>query len=385
MRKYIWLIPICLLVFSCGSYKLNPAIQLLDGKTRFAQGNDETPNTLFKKGEEGYACYRIPAILVAKDGSVLAFCEARKNGCSDTGDIDLVMKKSTDNGQTWGAMQIIWDDGKNVCGNPAPVVDEETGEVHLLLTWNRGDDHESEIIAGTSTDTRRVYHLKTQDNGDTWTKPKEITTTTKLPNWTWYATGPVHGIQLKQAAHKGRLVIPCDHIEAESKKYYSHSIYSDDHGATWKLGGSTPEDQVNECSVAELPNGDLMLNMRNYARKDAQVRQVAISKDGGISWEEQRFDTQLPEPRCQGALLSIERKGKSLLLFSNPADGKARKNMTLSISNDNGMKWASKTTIYASHSAYSDLAEMNNKQIIIMHEGGSESAYDAIYYTLITL
>ena len=375
MKKYIWLLPLCILCLSCGTSKLKPVVQSQVGKTK----------TLFKKGDDGYACYRIPAIVVAKDGSVLAFCEARKKGCSDTGNIDLVMKKSTNNGQTWGAMKVIWDDGDNVCGNPAPVVDEETGDVHLLLTWNRGDDHESEIIAGTSTDTRRVFHLSSSDHGDNWSKPKEITTTTKLPNWTWYATGPVHGIQLKQTPHKGRLVIPCDHIEAESKKYYSHSIYSDDHGATWKLGGTTPEDQVNECSVAELPNGDLMLNMRNYARKDAQVRQVAISKDGGMTWEEQRFDTELPEPRCQAALLNIERKRKSLLLFTNPADGKARKNMTLSISSDNGKTWPSKTTIYAAHSAYSDLAEMTNKKIILMHEGGSESAYDAIFYTLISL
>jgi len=345
----------------------------------------EPLKTLFKKGDDGYACYRIPAIVVTPDGTILAFAEARKNGCSDTGDIDLVMKKSSDNGRSWSGLQVIWDDGDNVCGNPAPVVDQETGEVHLLLTWNRGDDHESQIIAGTSKDTRRIFHLKSTDQGTNWSEPKEITTDVKLPNWTWYATGPVHGIQLKKGANSGRLVIPCDHIEAESKKYYSHAIYSDDHGTTWKLGGTTPQDQVNECTVVELSNGDLLLNMRNYARKDAQVRQVAVSKDGGLSWHDQSFDTQLPEPRCQGALLGVERKGKHLLLFTNPADESSRKNMTLSISDDEGSTWSQKHTVYSGPSAYSDLAEMPNGKIIMLHEGGAESAYEAIYYSIVSV
>jgi sialidase-1 len=343
------------------------------------------PTPIFQKGDQDYACFRIPAIVVTPDGSVLAFAEARKNGCSDTGDIDLVMRKSTDQGQTWGPLQVIWDDGENVCGNPAPVVDKETGEIHLLITWNLGEDHESEIIDQTSQDTRRIFHLVSKNQGESWSGPREITEDVKLPHWTWYATGPVHGIQLTHEKHQGRLLIPCDHIEAESKKYYSHIIYSDDHGQTWQLGGTTPQDQVNECTVAELPNGDLMLNMRNYARKESQTRQVAISQDGGGSWQNQRFDPQLPEPRCQAALLKIERKGKTYLLFTNPAHDAKRLNMTLSISEDLGRTWPSKTVIHASHSAYSDLAELPNGQLIVLHEGGEESAYEAIFASLISL
>ncbi len=79
----------------------------------------------------------------------------------------------------------------------------------------------------------------------------------KLDNWTWYATGPVNGIQLKRGKNKGRLIIPCDHIEAFNKRYYSHVIFSDDGGLNWKLGGSTLEDDVNECTVVELHNGKI--------------------------------------------------------------------------------------------------------------------------------
>ncbi len=340
-------------------------------------------NTLFKQGEGGYACYRIPAIITANNGAILAFSEARKSSCSDTGDIDLVMKKSIDNGVTWSNVKIIWNDKANVCGNPSPVVDVETGTVHLLVTWNNGEDHESEIINGASIDGRLVYHLVSTDHGETWSEPKNITASTKKPNWSWYATGPVHGIQLKKGNYKGRLIIPCDHIEKETKKYYSHVFYSDDHGVSWELGGSTPVDQVNECTIAELTNGDLLLNMRNYNRDAVKSRQIAISKNGGDTWINQKFDTQLPEPRCQGALLSVQNSKKNALLFTNPADSMARVNMTLSISNDDGLSWGKKIPIYKSHSAYSDLTELKNGNILVLYEGGIENAYEGIHYKII--
>ena len=339
--------------------------------------------SLFKSGEAGYACFRIPALVKAANGSLIAFCEARKNGCSDTGDIDMVMKISEDFGESWSELKVIWDDGTNVCGNPAPVVDSETGQIHLLATWNNGNDKESQIIEGTSIEGREVFHLISKDHGASWSKPHNISSTVKLPDWTWYATGPVHGIQLKQEPYKGRLVIPCDHIEKESKKYYSHVIYSDDHGVSWKLGGTTPEDQVNECTVVELSNGHLMLNMRNYARKQSQTRQVALSKDGGATWIEQRFDPQLPEPRCQAALIAVENAGEQLLLFTNPADSQSRVNLTLSVSKDQGVNWYSKIPVYQSHAAYSDLLALDNGDIFILFEAGIENAYEGIHYKII--
>ncbi|WOD44470.1 sialidase family protein [Hwangdonia lutea] len=349
----------------------------------------ETPetsklNTLFKPGEQGYACFRIPAVITTNNGSVIAFSEARKSGCSDTGDIDLVMKKSTDNGVTWSALQVIWDDNDNVCGNPAPVLDTETGTVHLLATWNNGKDHESEIINGTSIDSRLVYQLTSIDDGQTWSEPKNITASVKKPNWTWYATGPVHSIQLKKGRHKGRLVIPCDHIEKDTKKYFSHVFYSDDHGVSWKLGGTTPSDQVNECTVAELSNGDLLLNMRNYNREAIKSRQIAISKDGGDTWVNQKFDTELPEPRCQGALLSVKNKAKNILLFTNPADSISRVNMTLSVSFDEGLSWDKKLPIYPSYAAYSDLTELKNGNILVLYEAGEHNPYEGIHYKIIS-
>lgn len=342
----------------------------------------EKLNTIFKKGDFGYACFRIPAVVVTNKGSILAFAEARKKSCSDTGNIDIVLRKSMDNGLTWSDLKVVWDDGENVSGNPAPVVDEITGDIHLLSTWNNGKDHESRIIDGTSINSREVFHQISVDDGESWSTPKNITKSVKLPNWTWYATGPVHGIHLKKGQYKGRLMIPCDHIEADSNKYYSHVIYSDDQGKSWKLGGRTQADQVNECTIVELNNGNLMLNMRNYQRDEQQARQVAESKDGGITWQNQHIDTGLPEPRCQGAILGIERKGETILLFTNPANSDKRLNMTLSISRNEGKNWQEKITVFKDHAAYSDLAELKNGKIFVFYEAGYESPYDGIHFKI---
>ena len=342
-------------------------------------GNDE-PSALFKTGDSGYACFRIPAIVRTGKGTLLAFAEARKKGCSDTGDIDLVLRRSTDQGKTWTPLQVIWDDGDNVAGNPAPVVDFATGTIWLLSTWNLGKDHESQIINQTSLDTRRVFTQKSTDDGNTWSQAKEITGSVKQPNWTWYATGPVHGIQIKNGSCKGRLVIPCDHIEAVTKKYFSHTVYSDDHGASWKLGGTTPGDQVNECTVAELPGGRLILNMRNYDRTQKN-RKISLSADGGLTWSGLRDDLRLIEPICQASMLDIVARGKnSVLCFLNPADSLTRRNLVLQISRDEGVTWKPVVTVHAGPAAYSDLAQVNKRELGCLYEAGVSSAYEGIWF-----
>ena len=263
--------------------------------------HSDPAQVIFQSGAEGYDTFRIPAIVISPNGTVLAFAEGRKHSRSDAGDIDLVLKRSEDQGNTWSALQIIRDDSTHTCGNPAPVVDQTTGRIYLLTTWNRGEDRESEIIDLTSQDTRRIFVMHSDDDGKTWSDAQEITSDVKKENWTWYATGPGAGIQIERGEYQGRLVIPCDHIEAESKHYYSHVIYSDDHGETWRLGGRTPEHHVNECQVVELTDGGLLLNMRNYDR-DKHLRQVANSPDGGLTWTDQRFDTTLVEPICQAGM-----------------------------------------------------------------------------------
>lgn len=337
---------------------------------------------LFVSGQEGYHTYRIPAVVVTTQGTVLAFCEGRKHSGGDAGDIDLLVKRSTDHGKTWSPQQIIWNDADNTCGNPCAVVDEATGTVWLLSTWNRGDDREPAIIAKTSKDTRRVFVIHSTDDGLSWSAPRQITGDVKLTNWTWYATGPGSGIQIQHGPHQGRLVIPCDHIEADTKHYYSHIIYSDDHGKTWKLGGTTPRHQVNECEVVELTGGRLMLNMRNYDRLQRN-RQVALSEDGGLTWKEQRFDEALIEPICQAAIERFSWPGqsnRSVILFSNPASTNQRSHITLRASLDEGRTWPLARALHLGPSAYSDLAVLANGRIACLYEAGEEKPYESIVF-----
>jgi sialidase-1 len=344
-----------------------------------SQSNPLAKN-VWQSGRDGYHTYRIPALAVTTKGTLLAFCEGRRDSSSDTGRIDLLVKRSTDNGKSWSAQQTIWHDADNTCGNPCPVVDRETGTIWLLMTWNRGHDREAQIVDQKSTDTRRVFVTFSMDDGLTWAVPEEITAAVKKANWTWYATGPGGGMQIEKGAYAGRLVIPCDHIEAETKHYYSHVIYSDDHGRTWKLGGRSPRQQVNECQVVELSGGRLMLNMRNYDRAHKQ-RQVAYSDDGGATWTHQHFDATLIEPICQASIRRYSWPGtatQNVILFSNPANEHARVNMTVRASFDDGLTWPLQEVLYAGPSGYSDLAVCHNGTVACLYECGEVDYFETI-------
>ena len=165
---------------------------------------------VFREGEGGYHTYRIPSLLATPQGSLLAFCEGRRGGRGDAGDIDVVLRRSTDGGRTWGDVAAVWDDGPNTCGNPCPVVAAD-GRIVLLLTHNFGDDTEAEIKSRTGRGSRTVWVCESSDDGLTWSPPREITKDAKRDDWTWYATGPGVGIRLAHGPHAGRLVIPCDH------------------------------------------------------------------------------------------------------------------------------------------------------------------------------
>ena len=342
---------------------------------------------VFISGRDGYDTYRIPAMVVTNKGTILAFCEGRKKSSSDTGDIDLLLRRSTDNGKTWGNVQTIRDDGKNVCGNPCPVIDRKMGTIWLLMTWNLGGDHEKHIIDGTSKDTRRVFITYSGDDGLTWEKPKEITPNVKKPNWTWYATGPGSGIQLAKGKYKDRLIIPCDHIEGVTKKYFSHVIYSDDHGHSWQLGGTTPTDLVNECCVVELTDGDLMLNMRNYDR-NKKNRAVSISHDAGLTWSKIFHDPVLIEPICQASMIKYntsQNDDKNYILFSNPASTDHRINMTVRASLDEGKTWPMAKQLHTGPAAYSSLAALKNGNIACLYEAGEKHPYETIVFKSFSL
>ncbi len=342
-------------------------------------------DAIFVSGQDGYHTYRIPSLIVSARGTALAFCEGRKNSSSDTGDIDVVLKRSDDGGRTWGPMRVIADDGPNTFGNPCPVVDRATGTIWLLLTHNLGQDAERRIIQRTSTGTRTVWLSRSTDDGRTWSKPAEITAQVKRPEWTWYATGPGCGIQTAS----GRLVIPCDHVVAgEPPRSRSHVIYSDDHGTTWRIGGVLGEG-LNECQVVERADGALMLNMRNNAREpDARNRRaVALSRDGGQTWSAVRYDAALVEPVCQASLVRFTVHppfDRNRLLFANPANAK-RVNLMVRVSYDEGETWPAGRSLHPGPAAYSALATLPDVTIGCLYERGERTPYETITFARFSL
>ncbi len=316
---------------------------------------------LFLAGEGGYQLYRIPSLLETSGGTLLAFAEGRNNGIYDSGDIDIVLRRSTDGGTTWSPLQVVVDNGTNTAGNPAPVVDRKTGVVWLPYCTNPADDAMD----------RRVWIIQSHDDGATWGSPVDITPMVMLEGWEWYATGPGRSIQLDS----GRIVVPCDHRIVATGKMSSHVIYTDD-GETWSIGGSLGPD-TDESQVAELEDGSLIINARDNSQ--TQRRVVARSYDAGLTWEAQAFDQALQDPSCQGSLLAT----KHGLLFSNPASKKemGRSTLTIRLSTDGGYSWASSRVLRQEPSAYSALAPLPDGRFGCLYEAGDTfpiAPYDRI-------
>lgn len=334
---------------------------------------------LFTSGVGGYHTYRIPALVLAANGDLLAFCEGRRDGGGDAGKIDLLIRRSADHGATWSDPAVVWADGENTCGNPSPVVDPASGDVLLLSTWNLGSDREQAIIARQSQDTRRVFRLRSRDHGKTWSNADEITPDVKQPEWTWYATGPGAGIAVARGPRKGRLIIPCDHIEGQDR--FSHAIVSEDGGHTWRLGGRIGPG-VNECEAVELADGRLLMNMRNHLPSETH-RKLAYSADGGETWIGLRSDPVLIEPVCQASIRRYrwpEGDKPGAILFSNPAcahhpDRLGRRNLVLRASFDEARTWPRAVVLHAGRAAYSDLAVAADGTIGCLYEGGETERF----------
>ncbi len=322
---------------------------------------------VFVSGTDGYHTYRIPALVISKAGTLLAFCEGRKTDRADHGDVDLLLKRSIDGGRTWGPQQLVHEEGgaaKVTIGNACPVVDSSTGRVWLAFT----------------RENRAVFLTHSDDDGKSWARPTEISSSAMDPAWTWVATGPGNGIQMLQGKHRGRLVLPCDHRvgvhDARNSRGHSHTLYSDDHGKTWQRGKPT-DAGMNECAIAERSDGKLMLNMRSYRGKNQ--RAVALSEDGGATWGAALDAPTLVEPVCQASLIRIapHQPGDKRLLFSNPASTR-RDRLTVRRSDDDGASWSALRVLHEGPAAYSNLAMLVDGTAVCLYECGVKDAYETI-------
>jgi sialidase-1 len=337
---------------------------------------------LYVAGEGGYHTFRIPSAIATKKGTLLAFAEARRTRAGDSGDIDLVVKRTEHAGASWSSLQVVGDNGPHTFGNPCPVVDRRTGTIWVLTTHNRASDRENDIVAGSSEASRTIWLMKSDDDGLTWSAPIDITTRVKQADWTWYATGPGVGIQTTN----GRLVIPANHAEGGSGISRSHIIFSDDAGQTWQLGGSS-DPGTNESQVVELADGRLMLNMRNHPPKPENFRMVATSDDLGRTWSKALPDRTLIEPPAQASLLRLttgKAHDRNRVLFAN-AGSTRRERMTVRLSYDEGASWPVSRLVYHGPSAYSSLVVLTDLSIGLLFERGDRSPYEKITFARFTL
>jgi sialidase-1 len=341
--------------------------------------------TVFKAGQDGYHTYRIPVMVRAKNGDLLAMAEGRKNSAADHGDIDIVLKRSRDDGKTWGPLQVVQDEDANAkakvwIGNPTPVVDQSD------------PNHPGRIWLVFTRSNEKMFVTSSDDNGKTWAKRRDITTTAVKPEWDWCAAGPVHGIQLERGPHAGRLIIPCDHQIKSTKSWGSHLVYSDDHGATWKLGAvdtHAADDPLhpNECVAVELADGRVYVNAREHNGSHPATRTIAFSSDGGQTFDAPfAAEPNITSPVVQNSLVRLtwadpDDRGNGLV-YCGPGHPTERRDLTMLASFDEGETWKRKTVIHSGPAAYSDLVKLDDQHVGVLFEGGRK-LYDEILFATV--
>ncbi|GAB2976318.1 hypothetical protein GCM10023080_046270 [Streptomyces pseudoechinosporeus] len=341
----------------------------------------------FRAGQHGYASFRIPAVVTTTAGTLLALCEGRVGSHDDFGNIDIVLKRSTDGGRTWGPLEVAAKHGDNLAGNPAPVV-LDTGRLLLVHVRNAALATEDAIRRGkvSAADGRRVWVQHSDDDGVTWSTPRDITAQTKQASWRWYATTPGHAVQLAG----GRVVVPANHSlpptgrdnGTEGKYNGGHCLLSDDRGETWRIGylddNTDGYINVNETTAAELPDGRVYFNTRNDATAPG-TRADAYSTDGGQTLVKPfRPQAGLVAPVCEGSVLQL--RDPDVLLFSGPAAPGYRALLTIRASTDAGVTWRPVHTVDGLPAAYSDLVRLDASTVGLLYETGDFSAYETITF-----
>ena len=317
-----------------------------------------------EKAEHGKACrYRIPALAVSTKGTILAFAEARRLNGGDVGDIDAVVKRSEDGGKTWGPEIVVWDSEERSVNNPTPLVDPKTGRLWAMM---------GRFAPGGAMPVNHFISYS-DDDGKTWSEPKDIGLRAKGPAGTDPTLpGPGAGIVLERGKHAGRFVVPINYGNAGTCS--PGVAYSDDQGETWKVGGISRIGTLSvEARGVELCDGSLLFNGRTNARGGARV--MTILPDGGTGDSKKCWDAEdLPKSNCQGSMVrhSWPTDGKpGLILFSGQGDGIGGGSLIGSY--DDGKTWTWKGMFYEGPVIYRDLAVLGDGCVIALFEKDGKS------------
>ena len=319
-------------------------------------------------GDDGSKCYRIPGLVRTKSGALLAVYDIRYDHARDLpANIDVGVSRSLDQGRSWEPMRVAIDmgddpkHGHDGVGDPAIAVDPKTGRIWIAALWSHGNRSWHGSGPGLSPEeTGQLVLVHSDDEGKSWSKPRNITRQTKDPAWRLFFNGPGAGIVLRD----GTLVFAAQYRAADGTPW-STLIRSKDGGETWETGSGVKSD-TTEAQVAELEDGSIMINCRDNR---GGSRTIAVSRDLGETWELHATDRKaLREPVCMGSLLALE----DSLWFSNPDSVKARDRMTLKQSRDQGMTWPEERhRLYDSRGGfgYSCLAPVDGGRIGVIYEG----------------
>ena len=352
------------------------AIVLFAPRAACAQAQALHYSVPFKSGE-GYARYRIPAIWWMPKKPLLAFAEGRVAGRGLSGDIDIVLRRSLDLGQTWQPLQVVANLNADTCGNPCVVLDESSGRLWLAFTRSRGQDVENDIVSGKAPGTT-VWITHSDDDGATWATPRDLSATARKPSWGWYGTGPGAGLYLRGGSKPDRLLLPSYHSDGGT--YRTHSLYSDDHGATWQLGGSAA-DNTSEPQVIELDSHTLLMNARTIAGFGGSRTQV-ISRDRGDTWQPAEGLAPLVENQCQGCIYRCFRSGSNGQfdwIFTHPVTP-GRVGVHAWISEDSGRSWPHAQLLWSGPSAYTAMVRMQGGLVGVLIECGEKQTYEQIVF-----
>ncbi|MCE9548714.1 MAG: glycoside hydrolase, partial [Planctomycetia bacterium] len=326
---------------------------------------------------------------VTTKGTLLAMAEGRAR-LKDIAENDLVLKRSTDGGRTWGPLIVVAEDGDNSLNNPLLVVVRPSGRILLMYQRYPAHTGEAKVVAGLDGNKIcRTLLQQSDDDGLTWSAPREITASVKRPTKvTSVASGPGIGIQLQRGEHRGRIVMPFN--QGPTGDWRVYAVLSDDGGKTWRYGDIAPEDgrgHANEVQMVELADGSIRLNAR--AEPKAGRRKTAVSRDGGQTWSKLESVDELIDPRCMGSTIrygELPEKAvageRSRLLFSNPADAQHRLRGTVRLSYDEGRTWPVARVLEPGSFAYSCLASLPDGTIGCLYEGDN---YRKIIFARFTL